>query len=323
MSENRNKPFLFSAFSLEKMKRIVFCLFFFLLFISCHGETKKEMYASEILKLINKGEPIQFYEKIILDDLDFSEAKDAHILSIFYIQKPIRSNIFFINCVFMGKVSATGTYEKMQTVVLFEKNVTFFNCDFRGGANFDNMTVRGELSVAKSTFRSPTSFNQITVFGERNSFWEIVAESSFDMVNPHFHGDVNFMDATFQKYASFQGMKVNSPQFNNVHFMKEVDFSNTIVHGNTFFNYVKFEGNALFSYSKFFGDVDFLHNNYQNQSDFSNSFFYGQSRFNNTVFQEDANFSGSIFIQSPQMEQITSKKEIEVQVIDNQKIIFK
>ena len=307
----------------EKIKGIILCLFLSFAFISCNGETKKELYASEILKLIHKGEPVAFYDRIIMDDLDFSEVKEAHLLSISYIQKPIRSNVFFINCVFMGKVLAAGTYQKMQKVVSFEKNVTFFNCDFRGEVNFENMIVRGELNVAQSTFRAQTSFNQITVLGEKNSFWEIVAESSFDMVHPHFHGDVNFMDAKFQKYASFQSMRVNTLQFNNAQFMKEVDFSNTIVHGNTFFNYVKFEGNALFSYSKFFGDVDFLHNNYQNQCDFSNSFFYGQSRFNDTVFKEEANFEGSVFVQAPQMEQITSEKEIEIQVIESQKIIFK
>ena len=323
MGENTSESCFFSAFHLEKIKGIIFCLFFPFLLTSCQGATKKEIYASEILKLINKGEPIQFYDRIILDDLNFSEAKDAHILSIAYIQTPVRSNIFFINCVFMGKVSATEMYEKMQKVVSFEKNVTFFNCDFRGEVNLDNMIVRGELSVAKSTFRSPTSFNHIAVFGERNSFWEIVAESSFAMAHPHFHGDVNFMDAKFQKYTSFQGMKVNSLQFNNTYFTKGVDFSNIIVYGNTFFNYAKFEENALFPYSKFFGDVDFLHNNYQNQSDFSKSFFYGQSRFNDTVFNGEANFSGSVFIQSPQMERITSEKEIEIQVVESQKIILK
>ncbi len=323
MVETTNALSFLKISSLGKIRRFAICLFFSFLFISCSGATKKEIYASEILKLINKGESIQFYDKIILDDLDFSEAKDAHILSVSYIQKPVRSNIFFINCVFMGKVSATGLYQKMQKVVLFEKNVTFFSCDFRGDVNFDNMIVRGEFSVAKSVFRAPASFNQITVSGERNSFWEIEAEFSFDMVHAHFHGDVNFMDAKFRQYASFQAVTVNTLQFNNAYFSKEVDFSNSIIHGNTFFNYTKFEGNALFSYSKFFGNVDFLYDTYQSRSDFSNSFFYGQVRFNDTSFAGETDFSGSVFVQSPQVERISLKKEIEVQIIESKNIILK
>ena len=115
------------------MKGIIFCLLFSFLFTSCYGRTnKKEIRASEIIKLINKGESVQFYDRIILDDLNFSDVKDAHISSISSIQKPVRSNIVFVNCVFMGKVTATGSYQRMREVVLFERNVTFLAAILEG-----------------------------------------------------------------------------------------------------------------------------------------------------------------------------------------------
>jgi uncharacterized protein YjbI with pentapeptide repeats len=323
MSENTNGSCFFSAFPLGEIKRVIFCLFFSFLFISCHGGTKKEIYASEILKLIDKGEPVQFYDRIILDDLDFSEAKDAHISSISSIQKPIRSNIFFVNCVFMGKVMATGLYqEKMQKVVLFEKNVTFFNCDFRGEVNFDNVIFNGEIDFSRSVFRDKASFNEITAFGKKNLFTDIVSESSFNMINVLIHGNINFMNAKFQSNASFQSMTVNDLQFSNAVFEKKVDFSNTVVYKNSFFNYVVYNGNLIFSFSKFYGDADFLNSSFEQGADFSGSFYYGRTRFNDSVFKGDVIFSKSVFIQMPQMENTTLREAIEVQVIENKKVLF-
>ena len=321
MSKNINESCFFSSFS-GKMTGIILCLFFPFLLTSCQGATKKEIYASEIVKLINKGEPIQFYDRIILNDLDFSDAKDAHFLSISSIQKPVRSNIFFINCVFMGKVLAAGMYEKMQKVVSFEKNVTFFNCDFRGEVNFESAVFNGGTDFSRSVFRDKTSFNEITAFGRRNQFSEIVSESSFNMINALIHGNINFTNTKFQSNASFQSMTVNTLQFSNVSFEKNVDFSNTVVYKNSFFNYVVYNGDLSFPFSKFYGEADFLNSSFEQKADFSGSFYYGKTRFNNSTFKGDADFSNTVFIQAPQMENTTLKEAIEVQVVENKKINF-
>ena len=322
MNENINETRFPNTFPLGKMKGIILCLFFSFLFTSCYSASKKEIRASEILKLINKGEPVQFHDKIILDDLDFSETKDAHISSISSIQKPVRPNILFVNCVFMGKVTATGAYQRLQKVVLFERNVNFFNCDFRKEVNFESAIFRGDIDFSRSTFRDKASFNEITIFGKKNLFTEIVSESTFHMINVLIHGNINFMDAKFQSNTSFQSMTVNTLQFSNVVFEKEIDFSNTVVYKNSFFNYVVYNGNAIFSFSKFYGEADFQNSSFEQEADFSGSFYYGRTRFNRSAFKGDALFLNTIFIQAPQMEDTILEKAIEVQVVESKKIIF-
>ncbi len=307
----------------ENIKGIIFCLFLSFFFTSCYGANKKEMYASEILKLINKGKPVQFQDKIILDDLDFSQIKEGHFASVSAIQKPVCSGIFFMNCIFMGKVTATGVQQKMQMAVLFERNVNFFNCDFRSEVNFENAVFNGEVDFSRSTFRDRVSFNEITISGKRNVFSEIVAESDFTMINPLIHGNLNFMNAKFQSNASFQSVTVNTLQFSNASFEEDVDFSNTVVYKNLFFNYVVYNGNANFSFSKFYGDADFLNSSSEQYADFSGSFYYGKTRFNNTTFKGETDFTNTIFIQVPQTENMTSNKEIEIKALENNSMILK
>jgi len=316
----------------ENIRGFIFCLFFSVLFTSCYGAEKKEMRASEILKLIDKGKPVQFYDKIILDDLDFSKVKEEYFSSALSIQKPVHSNVLFVNCVFMGKVTATGTVPQktqkgiqvdIQKGVLFERNVNFFNCDFRGEVNFENAIFNGEIDFSRSTFRDKVSFNEITIFGKRNLFSGIVAESTFNMINALIHGNINFMNAKFQSNASFQSLAVNTLQFSSASFEQDVDFSNTIVYKNTFFNYVEYNRNAIFSFSKFYGDADFLNCSFEQNADFSGSFYYGKTRLNNSTFKGNTDFTNTIFIQIPQTENITLNKEIEIQVVENKGIILK
>ncbi len=315
MSENTNKT------SFSKIKRIVFFLLFPFLFTSCYGASKKEIHASEILKLINKGKPVQFQDKIILDDLDFSEMKDMYVSSVSSVQKPVHSNILFVNCVFMGKVTATGTYrKKLRTVVLFERNVNFFNCDFREEVNFESAIFKGDMDFSRSIFRKNTSFNEITAFGKKNLFTETVSESAFQMINALIHGNLNFMNAKFQSNASFQYLTVNILQFSNAVFEKEIDFSNAVVYKNLFFNYVVYNGNLIFSFSKFYGDSDFLNVSFEQNADFSGSFYYGKTRFNNSAFKGNTDFSNTLFIQAPQMENTALNKAIEFQAVENKNI---
>jgi len=307
-----------------KIKAIFILVFFLFLFVSCRGATKqKEIYASEILTLINKGKSVQICDKIIFGDLDFSEAKITYSSSVSSIQIPVRSDIFFVNCVFMGKVTTIGLHQKMQKTTLFKKNVTFFKCDFRGEVNFESTVFQGDIDFSHSVFRAKTSFNEITSFGKKNLFSGLISESSFDMINVLIHGNLNFMNAKFQSNASFQSMTVNTLQFSNAVFEKKTDFSNMVVYKNSFFNYVTYSENVFFSFSKFYGDADFLNSSFEQEADFSGSFYYGRTRFTDSTFKGEAIFLNSVFILPPEMENTTLKKAIEIQVIESKKIIFK
>jgi hypothetical protein len=312
------------------MNRTSTLLYLFFLFTlnSCSpaqsGENKKEIKASEILKQINKGNPVQIYDKIIIGTLDFSSVKDKYIVSTSSQQATVKSNIFFFNCVFMDKVTSTGSYTKekitLKNNTLFEKNVTFSNCDFRGTVNFEDAEIRGKMDFSQSVFRETASFNGITVFGNRNSFTEITAEKNFTMISALIHGNINFMNATFQANSSFQELSANVLQFSNAVFENRADLSNMTIYKNAYFNYVVFKENVLFSFSKYLGDLDFMYNIVEKDIFFSACFLYGKTRLNLTDFRGKSDFSETLFLCPPQQEGVKSIKNLELNVLQSKSI---
>jgi len=99
---------------------------------SCQGADKKEINASEVIKLLKSGKDVQLVDRIIMDDLDFTAAGEPCALNTTLLQCETNSNIFFSNCIFIGKVTSNGRKEQSAVQSRFNKNLIFLNCDFRG-----------------------------------------------------------------------------------------------------------------------------------------------------------------------------------------------
>lgn len=266
------------------MKKIHFftCTVFLLISYGCSGAEKKEMRASEIIKLVKKNIPVQVVDRIILGDLDFTEGGEPFILNAHLLQCEIRSNIFFESCVFMGKVTSNGKHGKTSVQACFRNNLVFTGCDFRGEADFDGAVVFGAVNFGRSVFRENVNFNNMSVWAKDSYFSEMKAEKNFMMIYASFWGNLHFPDAVFSGNFSFQESSVKGKlMFHNSSFAERAEFDLIEVSGNAFFNYAGFEKTANFSRSRFMSSVNF-----------ADASFAGQADFDKASFMNTVNFDG-------------------------------
>ena len=254
-------------------KTTLFIIIPLFLFSSCAHAEKKEIKSSDIVALIKKGKPVQIVDKIILDDLDFTQANEPFVVNAFTVQTEIASNIFFSHCVFMGKVTSNSSKGKTSLQSVFKNNLIFNNCDFRGEVNFRNAVVFGKTDFSQSTFRQQANFNNISVWAKGSYFDYMVAEQSFDMIYASFYGNLSFLDARFQTKSSFQEIKVNGNlTFINAVFAENTDFA-LLEAGRTLFNYAVFEKNVSFGNARFTALAEFIHTTFNGNTNFENTYF--------------------------------------------------
>ncbi|MDR0874369.1 MAG: pentapeptide repeat-containing protein [Prevotellaceae bacterium] len=277
-------------------KTIVFILTSLFLFASCANAEKKEMKSADILKLIKKGKPVQIVDKIILDDLDFSQANEPFLADAGIIQTEVKSNVFFSNCVFMGKVTAAGTRKQADVQTVFRNNVVFLDCDFRQDVDFRGAIVFGNVNFSRSTFRKPATFNNISVWSKSSYFNEVTAEQAFTMVYASFFGNLSLLDAKFQKKANFQEIKVNGKlMVNNTVFSENADFSLINVLDRALFNYVVFEKNATFLQANFSKTAEFMNAAFNGTADFEDAYFAAPLK-KDGLKPENIDFSKAFFV---------------------------
>ena len=258
---------------------ITFTVFLFMS-CGCNGADKKEIRASEIIKLMEKGKPVQMVGKIILDDLDFTTGSEPFILNENVLQGEIQSNIFFDDCIFMGKVTSSSKREKMSVQACFRNNLVFVGCDFRGEVDFDGAIVFGTVNFGRSIFREDANFSNMTVWAKDGYFSEMKAEKAFLMIYASFSGNLFFPDAFFGGNASFQETSVKGKlMMNNSTFAERAGFDLMEVQGNAFFNYAKFEKTADFSRSRFMYTADFVKTTFDKTADFEKASFMNTVNF--------------------------------------------
>jgi len=257
-----------------KIYRLVACILFLATSCSCSGEEKKEVKASEIIRLDKKGKPVHIVDKIIIGEEDYTSGCKPYVLNANMLQCKIQSNIFFEQCIFTGKVTSNGKHGKTPVQGCFQGNLVFTGCDFREEADFSGAVVFGMVNFGRSVFRENVNFNHIAVWAKSSFFSEMNAEKDFSMVDASFAGSMSFFDAVFHGNASFQETSVKGKLlFSNSVFNERAGFDMMEVYGNAFFNYARFEKNADFSWSRFLGMVDFSNTSFEKQANFEKTSF--------------------------------------------------
>lgn len=276
----------------KRMSRIIYILICLLLLCaSCNGAERKEMNASEIVKLLKRGKPVQIVGKIILDDLDFTEASQPFIVTAGMLQTEIASNIFFSNCIFMGKVTANGLRERLPVHTSFKNNVVFSACDFRGEVDFNNAVVFGMFHFGQSVFREKAAFDNLTVWAKDSYLSEVQAERDFSMVYGAFSGNLYVLNAQFSGRFSMQETSVGGKiSFNNSIFHEKAGFDLIRVERAAFFNYATFEKVADFSFAQFLHTTEFVGTKFNEKGVFEKTFFL------NTVCFEDIDMEQDILL---------------------------
>ena len=270
-------------------------------FLSCSAASNKEMKASEIVRLLQKGKDVQIVDRIIWDDLDFSASKNLKVFSLNQLQANVEGNVFFSNCVFMGKVTSNGKKEALSVCTRFKSNLIFHECDFRGEVDFSGANVFGMVNFSKSVFRENANFDQIAVWSKDSYFSEMKAEKDFSMIYAAIKGNLYFLNAGFDGGASFQEINVDGKlSFNNSVFKNSAGFDLMSVHGAAFFNYIVFEKGADFSFSRFLSVADFVNANFGEKGVFEKTFFLNTVRFKGVDVVNTLNLTDTYFGNNPQ-----------------------
>lgn len=244
---------------------------------SCTHADQKEIYASDIIKLMHKHKHVEIANKIILDDLDFTKHENLCMLNSNTVQNVIEENVFFYNCVFMGAVKATGTHMKANVHTKFCNNLIFQNCDFRGAVDFSNAVVMGQLNMSQSKFHKSATFDHITVWSKNSYMSEIESDSSFTMIFSSFQGTLYMMDAIFHDFFTMQGASVQGKLLSNgIHCSKVAEYDMLSVQGRSVFNYAKFEKQPTFIQARFHDDVEFIGAEFKESANLENTCFYGK-----------------------------------------------
>lgn len=258
---------------------LLLCLSAFVTF-SCTATGKKDIKASDIIRLLQKGKDVQIADKIVWGDLDFTTLGNLKVRTPGLLQADVEGNIFFSNCVFMGKVFSAGKKGALPVTARFKCNLVFHECDFRGEVDFSNAEVSGMAYFGKSVFRENARFNQLSVWSKDSYFSEVKAEKDFSMVYSAFEGNLYFLDAVFGQKASFQEMSVQGKlSFNNAFFKEKAGLDLMSVNGAAFFNYAVFEKGADFSYSRFLHTADFINTTFGDKGNFEKTYFLNTVRF--------------------------------------------
>ncbi|MCL2072732.1 MAG: pentapeptide repeat-containing protein [Marinilabiliaceae bacterium] len=246
------------------MYRFVFLIVTSFVFLTCKGTEKKEINASSIISELKKGNHIHYHDKIIVDDLNFSTVSEPFLMSAAAFQQEIKSNIFFSDCIFLGKVSSNGKKDKMSIKSRFNNNVIFINCDFRDEVDFSEAIFYGLLNFSKSKFSENATFDAMTVWSKDAYFSEMKAEKRFSMVYSLFADNLYFISASFADRVSFQETTVNGKfMCNNCIFKNRAEFDLMKINGKAFFNYAAFEDRANFLGIRKLEEIDFINTKFK------------------------------------------------------------
>jgi len=260
---------------MRKIKLLIACVC--VLFVSCSSAENKNINASDIIKMIQKGKPVQIADKVVFGDLNFADALEPEFYAGLSMQTKIEHSVSFVGCVFMGNVSAKSVRDGVSVQTFFGTNLFFQNCDFRGEVNFDEAEIHGFMSFHNSTFRKKASFNNINVWSSDCVLSYIKAEDKFDMISSRVKGTLNVSNSEFAGQLKLQALSVDDNFiFNAAKCAANVDMSLLRIGNRAMFNYAEFAGNCNLLMSRIGGDAEFTSTKFAQSPNLENAVFYGR-----------------------------------------------
>ena len=240
----------------------------------------KEIPSNEILNKIEKSEPIEYEQVIIVGDIDIrnlelpktSLERSGHQIRMNLPKemKVVGSQINLINSIFLG-------------------NVNFDNSFFDNKLNFQGCIFKKDVSFRGAAFLAEVYFNRTTFYGQELD--------GIDFTGTAFNSNVYFENAKFLEEVNFSGAILHYIRFRKTLFSKDTYFLFTTFHGFTDFEETTFLGKTnhfsdasfkdlvLFTRAKFIGIVTFDYVEFKKETWFTGAEFGG----------EFLSFEGSLF----------------------------
>lgn len=224
-----------------------FLLAILLALTSCYGENTT-VKASDILKKLEKGEPVELKDAVVEGILDFSSVGKLSPTNPAMSEARVKANIFCLRCVFKEKVIAS----KSNVYTRFDGNVIFLESEFQKEVNFSNAIIHGTLNFTKSVFKEDAIFSLMAVWTKDSYFSDITASKKFSLDATHFHGNLSFFNSKFAGNFSLQEVFVQGIlQSANADFGGKTDFAMLRTGNRSIFRYAKFKIPPDFSETKF------------------------------------------------------------------------
>lgn len=263
------------------------------------GKGKDEVNAATIIKMLNKEQEVNFENKIITGDLDFSQVEIKTKIHGTLSQSIIKAAISFTNCHFKGKVICTGKAGGVTYQSVFMLNLIFNNCEFNNMADFQYVTVFGNVSFAGCQFNDLAVFNSFYSHAKASYFGQIKAEKDFSLQDVLFLGSCDFFKGHFKAGISFQSSRFDGLfNFSTVQCDSRADFSKVRFNNNCTFNYTVFAGIVRFNQIRSLGIADFIQVKFNNDALFTNALFYDICKFSESKVAAGFDFTSTVFYKS-------------------------
>lgn len=290
---------------------LIYLVLIFFITTSCNADsgnkTNNGIATGEIINSIDKGKSVLIKDMIITDDLDFTKIKRHDIFSSSLEIASIEVPVTFLNCIFMGTVTTNGMQSQRQVNTQFSSSLTFEACDFRGDADFSNITVAGMVNFTGATFREKALFNNVTLKGRQVYFTALNSEKMFSMQESRIEGSIDFFKAKVSGKFSFQSSDFwGIARFSDLDCNGKSDFSLTNFRSDALFTYANFGNEFRMANTTVAGRLDLISVSFQSNAWLSNAVFYGKVNLTKTEVKGNLDLSGSLFmLGKPVMDEFT------------------
>lgn len=278
----------------------VFPIIFMLLTMAaggCYRGTAAGNSVTMVQSLIDPAKDLYIFGKTFTDTVDFTTLFSSYPVGFGNHQATCPVNIVFENCTFKQPVYGSSANDDGQTVIFFQKNLAFINCDFENEVSFRGCTFAGNVWLVSNMFderviMEESSFRGHTAIQENNFFKEARFQNSI------FHEPANFMKSVFHENAGFQGCRFNDhAQWNLIKILGYGDFTLTEFDRNFTFNYAECPGTVVFDHSFFHKRADMISTDFNNLS--MRSCFFYELTWESPDVTGNFNFEGSHFFIEP------------------------
>lgn len=231
------------------MKYILASLFFLATMATTTAQTTVRVLASDIIRQINEGRPVEYNNVEIEGELDLTnlenrrQKRSSSGLFDFGNNDLFESNVEvavrFTNCTFLGDVLAYYHLERRNETYIahFEKNAVFKNCTFRRASEFKYSEFNDAVSFEGSTFNEEANF-KYAEFSTGPLFRNVRFDRGADFKYTEFPRETSFEKASFRGLANFKYAKFRTP----------LNLTGTFFQGREDFKYTKVDGQSMTSY---------------------------------------------------------------------------
>ena len=158
------------------MKYIITSLFFLTSIAATTAQTTVRVLASDIIRQINEGRPVEYKNVEIEGELDLTNLENRrqkrYSSGLFdfgnndLFESNVEVTVRFTNCTFLGDVLAYYHLERHNETYIahFEKDAVFKDCTFRRASEFKYSEFNGAVSFEGSTFNEGGQFQVRRVF---------------------------------------------------------------------------------------------------------------------------------------------------------------